>query len=235
MDDARRLVDVWDTDETPEQNLHRILAENLLGKRSRVRLEEVLELVLRPRFVDPGPHVIASLKVLRGIPAAFREACYYEAARADPLIARFAEEALYPRHLEGRTVIRLAEVESWLGTLTGPSAWGEGVRRRVAQGLMATLRDFGVFEGAVNKRLAAAHLSMAGFAYAAFREHQQGRPARALVASRIWHWWLLEEQQVRDLFDAAARHGFLRYAMAGSAVRIDWTVHSLEDLVRAAA
>src|SRR5438046_2282371 len=104
LDDSRRLIDVWDGEESPEENLHRILAENLLGKRSRVRLDEVLDLVLRPRFVDPGRHVIASLKVLRGVPGAFREACYYEAARADPLIARFAEDAVYPSHVEGRTV-----------------------------------------------------------------------------------------------------------------------------------
>jgi hypothetical protein len=235
LDDAGRLVDIWDARETPDQNLRRILVQNLLAKRSRIRLEEVLDLVLRPRFVEPGPHVIASLKLLRSSPTAFREACYYETARADPLIALFAEDALFPRHLDGRTVIQVAEVERWLAKQSGPSTWGDAVRRRVAQGLLATLRDFGVVEGAVNKRLAAANLSVAGFAYAAFREHEQGRPARALVASKIWQWWLLEEQQVRGLFDAAARHGFLRYAMAGSAVRIDWTVGSLEDLVRAAA
>jgi hypothetical protein len=142
---------------------------------------------------------------------------------------------LFPLHLAGRTIINLADVEGWLASQTGPSTWGEAVRRRVAHGLLATLRDFGVLEGGVKKRLAPPRLSVAGFAYAAFREHQQGRPARALVMSHIWRWWLLDEQQVRDLFDAADRHGFLRYAVAGSVVRIDWRVRSLEDLASAAA
>ena len=235
LDDARRLVEVWVSTETVEQNLGRVLGQNLLAKRSRVRLEEVVDLVLRPRLIDPGPDVLASLKLLEESPSAFREACYYEAARADPLIGRFAEDALFPRHLRGRTVIDVSDVEGWLAEQTGPLAWGEAVRRRVANGLLATLRDFGVLDGSVKKRIARPRLSVGGFAYAAYREHQQGRPARALVASHVWRWWLLEEQQVRELFDAAARHGILRYAEAGSAIRIDWSVHSLEDLARAAA
>lgn len=235
LEDARRLVEVWNPTQTVEENLASVIGQNLLAKKSRVRLEEVVDLVLRPRLIDPGPDVIASLKLLETSPSAFREACYYEAARADPLIARFAEDALFARHVSGRTLIDVQDVEGWLVEQAGSSAWGEAVKRRVAHGLLATLRDFSVLEGSVKKRIAPPRLSVGGFAYAAYREHQQGRPARALVASHVWRWWLLEEQQVRELFDAAARHGVLRYAEAGSAIRIDWSVHSLEDVARAAA
>ena len=46
--------------------------------------------------------------------------------------------------------------------------------RRVAQGLLAALRDFGVLQGAVKKRIAPAYLPVEAFAYVAFylRQHQ---------------------------------------------------------------
>lgn len=235
LEDTRRLVDVWDLTQPPKDNLERVLAQNLLGKRSRIRLREILDLVLRPRFVDPGPDVIACLKLLRDMPAAFREACYYEAARQDPLIACFAEEAVFLRHLDRRVGISVREADGWLADQSGPDRWGDYVRRRVAQGLLATLRDFGILEGAVRKRLAPPHLSVAGFAYAAYREQQRGSSARALVRSTMWRRWLLHEAEVQSLFGAAQQQGILRYAQAGSVVRIDWRVRSLEDLARAAA
>ena len=235
LDDVRRLVEVWDPNQSPPNNFDRVLAGNLLGKRSQVRLREVLELVLKPRFIDPGPEVMASLGVLRQIPNAFRDACYYETARVDPLIARFAEEMLYTRHLEGRTVISVSEVEGWLGTLSGPTDWSPSVTIRVAQGLLAALRDFGILEGSVRKRLVSPRPTISGFAYSAYREYQAGSSARGLLTNSVWHLWLLEEAQVRDLFSAAEAHGVLSYAQAGSAVRIDWRVGSLEDVARAAA
>ena len=64
LDDARRLVEVWDQHEDTESNLERIAGENLLAKPSRARAEDVLRRILRPRLVEPGPQIIAALKIL---------------------------------------------------------------------------------------------------------------------------------------------------------------------------
>jgi hypothetical protein len=81
LDDARRLVEVWDLNEDAAWNLDRIAEENLLAKRSRARAEAVLQRVLRPRLVEPGPQVIAAMKQLRTSPRGFAEAYYFEATR----------------------------------------------------------------------------------------------------------------------------------------------------------
>ena len=74
-----------------------------------------------------------------------------------------------------------------------------------------------------------------GFAYVAFREHEQGASSRALFTSPVWRRWLLDAARVAELFNQAERIGVLRFSQAGSAVRVDWRVGSLEEVARAAA
>jgi hypothetical protein len=78
LDDARRLVEVWDLRETDSWNMDRIAAENLLAKPSRARATAVLQRVLRPRLVEPGPQVIAAMNQLLPSPRSFVEAYYFE-------------------------------------------------------------------------------------------------------------------------------------------------------------
>ena len=62
----------------------------------------------------------------------------------------------------------------WVREEKTTSEWGEYTTRRVSQGLLATLRDFGVLEGAVNKRIAPAILPITAFAYIMFflKQHE---------------------------------------------------------------
>jgi hypothetical protein len=52
LDDARRVVQVWDLDNDETWNLSRMAEQNLLAKTSRARAEDVLLRVLRPRLVE---------------------------------------------------------------------------------------------------------------------------------------------------------------------------------------
>jgi hypothetical protein len=241
LDDTRRVVDLWDMSISPGQNLERISLANLLGKASRSRAEDVIFKVIRPRFVDPGDHVIPALKGLLEDHRAFTEACYFEASRADALLAAFAEGPLWCWWHQGRVGVGPFEVEDWLQRLAHERKapdWTGSVRGRVAQGLLTTLRDFRILTGVTRgrrKEIAAPDMSPRGFAYVAWREHERGASSRALVASTVWRRWLLDPDRVVDLFGHAARLGLLRFSSAGSSVRIDWLVHTLAEVTGAAA
>lgn len=238
LEDTRRLVEVWDDDADPRENLRRIAEGNLLGKTSKKRSDDVLGRILAPRFVAPGEQVIPSLRALLGDPKAFREACFYETARDDRLLAAFAEGPIYDWHAQGRVGVTVEEVRDWLAGLTEAGelpVLTDTVRTKVARGLLAALRDFGVLRGAVRKEFNPPGMSVHGFSYVAFREHEQGASGRALLASRIWRRWLLDERWLHDLFTQADRLGVLHYARAGSAARIDWRVEDLVEVARAAA
>ncbi len=87
----RRLVEVWQPDLSSETNLQRIADGNLLGKATRRRLDDVLLRILAPRFVAPGPQVLATLHEMSRDHRAFLEAVYYETSRDEAVLAAFAE------------------------------------------------------------------------------------------------------------------------------------------------
>lgn len=238
LDDARRLVEVWDLDELSQFNLDRIGESNLLAKPSRARADVVLQRVLRPRLVDPGPHVIAAMKELLSSPRGFIESYYFEATRDDGLLAACAEDVLYGWWEEGRVGVNVSDVAAWLEELAAKGrtpTWADNTRVEVARHLLTTLRDFGILTGAVRKEFSRASLSIAGFGYVAFRLHESGASSRALLASPVWRRWMLDEGRVTELFHEAARNGLLRYSSAGSSVRVDWLQESLSEVVHAVA
>jgi len=238
LSDTRRLVEVWDLGESPEVNLRRIANENLLGKATRRRLDDVLLRCLAPRFVAPGPHVIAAFKDLGGDQSAFVEAAFYETGRDEDLLAAFAEGPCFDWYQAGRLRVTIDDTTAWLAEQTTAGAlqeWSPTVRTKVGRGLLAALRDFGVLDGATIKRFATPHLSLRGFAYVAFRLHEQGASSASIESSQVWRRWLLSRDRVDDLLHQATRAGVLTYGRAGTAIRIDWHVSTIEEAIRAAA
>ena len=237
LEESRRFVESWDDELTTEINLEQFLTQNLLGKRSRSRAEDTIA-ILRQRFVEPGPEIIRALRSLTIRADSFRDACYFETARNDELLAYTAAQALRRLRDRGGSMIRVSDLEREL--LERPPdetirAWGQSTRTRVIHGLLSALRDFGVLAGRANKRIAPSHITFTGFVYVLGRLRQLTSSSHELVTSDTWGWWLLDDSQVRSQLLEADREGVLRYRDAGSTVRIDWRIDGLEEVVRAVA
>lgn len=241
LDDTRQFVSLWNDDLSSAANLSLFNEQNLLGLPSQSRAADVTMYALRPRFVDPGEDVVRALRILRDNPAAFSDACYYEASRADQLLAAFAEGPLACWYDEGRLGLNADLAEHWLAELETADkvpAWSPSLKRRVAQGLLATLRDFGRLEGATrspNKDIAGPGISDGGFAYVAYRLHQCGESSRGLLTTPVWKRWLLDGPRVDQHMHRLAAQGLVYYDRAGSSLRIDWRVESLVEVARAVA
>jgi hypothetical protein len=219
------------------ENLEAALSANILAKKSASRSRDVLA-VLRQRLIEPGTHVLGALCALANHPQAFREACYYEATRADDLLAAFAELALWDAYQAGRVGVSPDDIVVWLRLLSTRQClpdWSDEVFTRAAQGLLSTTRDFGVLRGSVRKEFAGPSLSAAGFAYVAYRLHEEGTNSRGIGSSRVWHRWMLSSDDVEHLFGEISALGVLRRSQAGSVVRIDWDMPSLLDVANAVA
>lgn len=241
LDDTRRIVEFWDATTTAEENLRRIADENPLGKKSRARLDDLMNRAIIPRFIDPGPHLIPALKGLLSDHHAFTEACYFETARTDSLLAAFAEGPIWAWWHIGKAIVTAGDVCAWLEDQAKEKMtpmWSPGVRERAARNLLSALRDFGVLRGvsgSPHKEIGSPAMSARGFAYVAWREHELGASSRALVSSTMWRRWLLDTEAVMAMFDRVARLGLLRFSSAGSVVRIDWLAGSLAEVTGAAA
>lgn len=237
LPDSRLLLENWDVDVDVRTNLDRITRENLFGKASRSRVEDVLA-VFRQRYLE-DPEVSKALVALAraGMPAgSLDRILYFQAARSDLLMHDLVTELLNGWSGRGDRHVYPREVEEWVeeqvqaGKTGGP--WSPPVRRRVVQGLLSALRDFGILEGSVKKRLAHVHLPTSAFAFAAFQLHAEGRSGRALLGDPEWRLFLLAEGAVERHFLEAHQGGLLEYHAAGSVVRIDFPVHDLERYAR---
>src|SRR5262249_48099125 len=148
-------------------------------KASRSRVQDIMA-IFRQRFMTESS-VTKALVILtkeRFPAASLDRLLYFHAARADRLIFDFVTEVLGPRHARGLIDIDINEVkrgvEEWVGEGKPASAWSGITTQRVAQHLLATLRDFGILQGAVNKKIAPSFLPTESFAYIAFylKQHQ---------------------------------------------------------------
>ena len=54
------------------------------------------------------------------------------------------------------------------------------------------------------KEIASPTLSPRGFAYVAYRLHEQGASSRALITTPVWRQWLLPDERVAELYDLDA-------------------------------
>lgn len=241
LNDTVQFMLAWNHSLTPKQNLDRVVKENLLGLPSRSRAADIASYAFAPRFVKPGPEVTKALQSLLQNRPSFVDACYYEATRADALLARFAQEAIMGWYAEGRRQIDVGTVRDWLSDIAIAgiiSIWSDTLTQRVAQGLIATLRDFGRLHGAQRshrKEIVQPGMSIGGFAYVAYRLHQQGKSSRAILSSEVWKRWLLNSDQVDELMHRLASIGIVYYSVAGSVLRIDWRVESLQEIADATA
>ncbi len=240
LDDTRVLVDVWNPALTDNENVRRIVDDNLLGLPSQSRAHDVMVRALRPRFIAPGSEVVDALTALSTRSDAFRDACYFELTRVDALVACFVEEQLNEWWDEGRVAIETSDTRAWVDKLAADDRvpdWSPNIRDRVARGMMAALRDLGRLTGtrsSSKKEIVRPGISVGGFGYVAYRLHQQGESSRRILDSSVWRRWLLDTSRVDELMHRLASLGVVFYSVAGSTLRVDWRVGSLAEVARAA-
>jgi hypothetical protein len=227
LDVAALLVSSWEDAHSIEENLGAVD----LGATSAVRRADLADRILRPRFVTPGPHVLAALRVLLDADRrAFRDACYFETSRAEPLLGDFAEGPLFDWCQGGRSTVTVDDALTWIATTVERGlapAWSDAVKTRVARALLATLRDFGV--------LGHPYPSIAGFAYVCWRLHDLGVTAASIERASVWRRWLLGPADVGALLTDLAQQGVILLNRAGSVTRIEWQASTLAEAVYGAA
>ena len=237
-EDMRLLVRNWQDYHTKWQ-IDMTLLENLLGKYTRSRVKDIVFQVFLPRFVNGSPR--SAWKIVReledrNVPIEIlRPVYYWITARNERLIYDFVCEELLFRNERQEQRVTTSDVIAWLKprlTACGKT-WSEAVTTRVAQGILATLRDFGILEGAVKKRIASVYIPVESFAYIAFAIWREGTTGVNLVDYRDWKLFLFSSEVVERMFLDADRHGLLRYQAAGGIVRIDFSFHSFKEMANA--
>ena len=235
LEDVKVLLLKWDERRSVEQNLLAARTANILGKVSRSRVEDILQAVRARYFRNNGAaaHLHRLVKG-GGRPEAVDRILYYHAALADPLLNSFVTDFLYEKHRRGEIRITVDDALQFIRSATREGRiappWSEYTRLRVARGLLSTLRDFRILEGAVRKRFAPVSLPLPAFVYIAFQLRQQ-TAGIAILRHPDWRLFFCSPGDVDHLFIRAQQDGYVRYEALGEIVRIEFPYESLEEMV----
>lgn len=232
--DTKMLLSHWDATASVAENIGRAQRDNVFGKTSRSRVEDILA-IFRQRYLGEESVTKALVALVRGKfnATALEKILYFHSARADQLLHDTVTEILVPLHDRGLVDINAPDFQRslarWVeeGKITGH--WSEYTITRISQGLLSALRDFGVLQGAAHKRIAPTFLPIESFAYIAFYLKQRQPSGAKLIEAQDWKLFFLQREGVeRFLFEAHQRE-LLEYHVAGSVTRLTFPVGTLEE------
>lgn len=234
LPDTKALLHCWDPGRSINDNLVRIRSQNLLGKSSRSRAVNILA-IFRQRYLaeESVANALARLVKNRLNGEALDRILYFHATRADRLLRDVVLQLLVPQWSRGLLDIDVNQVQKclskWVAEGRTSRPWGEYTVRRVCQGVLSTLRDFGVLQGAVKKRIAPAYLPIEAFAYVAFYLKQHQPSGAKLLDLPDWQLFFLPRVGVERFFMEAHQRGLLEFHAAGNVTRLTFPVGSLEE------
>lgn len=232
--DTKTLLAHWDVAASVEDNINRVQRENVFGKASRSRVEDILA-IFRQRYLAEESVTKALVVLVQGKfpPAALERLLYFHAARGDRLLHDAVTEILVPLQARGLVDISVHDFErplaKWVEEKKTTGHWSVPTITRVTQGLLSTLRDFGVLQGAVKKKIAPAFFPVESFAYVAFYLKQHQPSGVKLIELPDWKLFFLPREGVERFLFEAHQRDLLEYHVAGSVTRLTFPAKTLEE------
>ncbi len=234
LDDTKTLLAFWDENASIEENFARIQGQNVFGKSSRSRIADELRIFRQRYFFDADVAAALSYLVKNNVAnGMLHPILFYFSAKNDNLLYDITTEILRSYAMRGQKSISVGEIKRELQGFVdeGKTAtkWSESTIIKVARHLLTTLRDFGILEGGVNKKIAPFYLPNQAFAFIALYLYHEGNPGVKLVNHPDWGLFFLNPRSVERFFLECHQEGLLNYHGAGSIIRIDFPTTSLKE------
>jgi hypothetical protein len=232
--DTKTLLSHWDVDASADENINRMQRNNVFGKASRSRVEAILA-IFRQRYLteESVTKALATLVQKKFPTAALERLLYFHSARADRLLRDAVTEILVPMQAQGLVDISVQDVQrslaKWENEGKTVAHWSESTITRIAQGLLSALRDFGVLQGAVNKKIAPTYFPIESFAYLVFYLKQHQPSGAKLIELPDWKLFFLNREGVERFLFEAHQCDLLDYHVAGSVTRLTFPTETLEE------
>lgn len=233
LGDMRLLVRSWEDGPVDHQREQGILT-NVLGKATRARAADVYRRTFLPRFVH-GPmanawRFVRPLEDNESPIAIIRPIYFWISAKAEPLLYDFCIEMLFELRQRGLHSVTTDETAGWIRRRM-PS-WTPTVGLKVARGLLAALRDFGILEGTTRKTISPNSIPTAAICYIGFLLHQLGARAGQILHHGDWRLFLLSADDLERQFLEAHQQGLLEFQAAGSTIRITFPTEDFIEYAR---
>lgn len=236
LQDMRLLVRHWQEEGGWEEQVNHGLTTNLLGKETRARASDLFRRAFSQRFIKGDPpeawRIVRPLEDRNVGLEILKPVYYWITARSDALLYDFVELFISERSRSVGLGVSVDDASRWIRSALSSrqQEWSPTVTLKVARGLLAALRDFGILEGTAKKRIAPVYLPIESFAYIAFLLNLLGCSGAGLINHSDWRLFLMTPALVERLFLEAHQRGLLRYDAAGNLYRIEFHAGTAEEM-----
>jgi hypothetical protein len=226
LPDMRLLVTHWSEELSIENSTAQVAS--ILGKKTLARAHDVYAEAFRPRFIKGSPanawKLARTLEDIHTDIAILRPFYYWITARAEAALYDFVIEEIMPRSSSGQSYTSVDDAVAWLQKKIDEAKrqWTPTVTRKVGQGMLAALRDFGILEGTGRKHIAPVHIPLEAFSLIAFILNSEGISGHRLVQHQDWKLFLLYERNVERILLECHQHGWLGFYAAGAIYRTEF-------------
>ncbi|MCC6521361.1 MAG: DUF1819 family protein [Polyangiaceae bacterium] len=232
LEETRALLRAWRPGESAGAFRDRVRAEDLLGKATAARSDDVVRVAFAGRLLADGDEPAVSLRHLlasRKSGPWFSQLCLLFAARADVVLREAVTEFLARQRARRSEAVTTADFLRFLdeqhsaGRMARP--WSRSVRESVAQHVLHQLTDLGAL-GPPRRGVRALLPYRPGAlatAWLTCELHRQGVSDIAIVEHHDWRIWQMHEEDVREALDRLSDLGLWIFQGAGTVVRITWT------------
>lgn len=244
LNETKALLRAWQPHESLSAFRDRVLREDLLGKATAYRVNDIVRRFFSPRFLGSDAKPATHLKSLltRGVSGqAFSDLCLLYAGRQDQLLRDAIVELYWLAATEGRLTLGIRDVMNFLRQADEdkriPEPWSEEVKVKVARGVLRVLVDFGLLNEVRRGRreIVLYHPTDQVIAYLAYDLHFSGATDGGMVRHRDWALFGLHEREVVAAMDRLAGDGWWVAQAAGSVIRMTWKYQSMQEVVDALA
>jgi BrxA len=205
-----------------------IREKDLLGKRTREARRTYWRLISWRFLMPPESAVVSALAALSRLGAddpVLRGALYFHFCLADRLTFDVATDLLWTLQQQGRGIINVAEVESYIraGMAAHPevATWSGRTLKKLASSVLSALRDFGRLAGGSKKRIVQPPLADELLVYVCKFLSAEGKSAKGILEAPDFRLWGLTRQEVGARLAKLSQSGVLRFEWSGDIAVLD--------------
>lgn len=229
------LLRAWRPGESGPDLRRRALAEDLLGKATSKRAEDVVDLIFARRFLGAGgtPAVhLQRILAARGGGDWLVHVGLVLAARHDAVLRDAITVALPASrsgNLGNEDILRLLDDALQTGRLE--RAWSSNVRIEVARHVLRQMSEFGLLTAPTRgaREVRRFRADAVAVAWLACDLHFAGSSDGSLAGHPDWAVLRLTEGEVRERLAAMGERGLWTVQAAGEVVRFDWHVTTMTE------
>jgi len=201
--------------------MNRVMTDNIVHKNSYYTRENVWR-IFDQRYLSCPTWVVVDIASMTNHGERspdFRSLTYLYFAFRERMAYDIVTEIIWVQWRDKKTAFELQTVEDYIvsrqNAIPAIKQWSETTVKKCAQSILASLRDFGILRGKVNKSIQRPTISLETAYHLLCILIAEGYEGNTLIAAKDWRLFLWNEIDVIDALNKMAIQKWIRFERSG--------------------